>query len=123
MARPTPIVWFERLYLASLGLRVATAVALWRIADAGAIQIGLIVGLLLWFGVMYRHSRVAAVLVGVLFLLVGLWTLRLMVAAQAVTPVAAVYLVALTLHAAAIACLLHDSAAPWFRRPPADPAT
>jgi hypothetical protein len=57
--RRTPIIWFSRFYIAALALKVAFAIVRWDVVDAGGVQISIIISLLLWFGVMYRHSIVA----------------------------------------------------------------
>lgn len=119
MARPAPIVWFERLYLAAFVLRLAVNLANWRIVYAAGLEIGVVVTLLPWFGVMYRHSRVSAVIVGLLFAAGLVPALLWLSGDPARLPSGVGYLVSVLLQGASVACLTHPRARPWFARRPA----
>jgi len=115
MERTGPIIWFERCYLASFVLGAAGAVLNWRAVNPGALQLSVIIGLLLWYGVMYRHSQVCRWLV---FgsLIVSTVQMGLLIAAIGYDPVlGAIGVVILGLNAAAAGFLLNASA--WFAKP------
>ena len=114
MKRPTPIVWFERYYLGAVVLKVVVSIINWDIVDAGGVEIGIIVSLLLWFGVMYRHSAAAKWILIVLFLVYALWTLLQMSRGAYGLVAILVTLAAMVLNALAVWQLLVDDAQAWF---------
>lgn len=57
MERPKLLVRFERLYLAAFAVKLILLVLNWATTDPGKAQIGIIASLLLWFGIMHRHSN------------------------------------------------------------------
>lgn len=113
--RPAAIVWFERTYLAGFALRIVLAVLNWATANAAATQIGVMIGLLLWYGVMYQRSQVCRwLLVVILVSIIPLTGLR--IAANAYDLVSDIIAVAImALNAAAVAYLFNAWA--WFEKP------
>jgi hypothetical protein len=114
LERPKSIVLFSRCYLAALALQVLGAIVNWRTATPGAIQIGLIVALLLWYGVVYQRSKVSRILllilypVGLLTGIIGFLAFRpdALVVAGMIAP--------LILYGIAFAMLIEKKASDWF---------
>jgi hypothetical protein len=121
MERPTPIVWFERCYLGALALRLIISIAHWDTVNAGGVQIALIVALLLWFGVVHRHSSVARWLVLLMFVVAAVSTLMRLGAGGLGLVWVILALVALALQALAVFQLLVAEAQPWFAKARPDP--
>jgi hypothetical protein len=124
MARPMPIVWFERCYLSALALRLVISIAHWDTVNAGSVQIALIVALLLWFGVVHRRSNVARWLVLLMFVVTAAGTLLRLGDGGLGAIWVVLALVALALQAFAAFQLLVAEAQPWFAKAqPEDPAS
>ncbi|MES2444241.1 MAG: hypothetical protein V4574_15545 [Pseudomonadota bacterium] len=116
MDRPAAITWFERFYLGAIALKIVVVVLNWTTANPGAAQIGLIVSLLLWFGVVYRHSAISRWL-AVLFVAVTMgWGCYLIAMGAYDTLSAALALVAMVLSALAAGQLLSPGAGAWFAK-------
>ena len=78
--RPAAIIWFERLFLCAIALKMVVMVLSWRTANPGAAQLGLILWLLLWFGVVHRHSLASRWLAMACCLISAIWTLLVLIA-------------------------------------------
>jgi|GEM_PF-2200380 len=106
---------FSRCYLAALGLQVLSSIMNWRSATPGAIQIGLILSLLLWYGVVYQRSNVARILVilcyvfGALARIVGffLYPPSALEIASFIAP--------LILFTIAVGMLIEEKTSEWFK--------
>jgi hypothetical protein len=120
MERPMPIIWFERCYLGAVALRLLADILSWDRVNAGAVQVGLIVALLLWFGVVHRHSNVARWLVLLFFGGAAVVTLMRIAAGGLDVPTNVLTLAALGLNAVAAFLLLVPEARPWFAKPQPD---
>ena len=141
MARPSAIVWFERLYLASIGIYVANALVFWsenralmetvpqvRAAPAltgligpiaiATLAITVLGSLLFWFLVVRRRSAagkwlvVVTEVVGVLAAVPAILALARGTAPN--PPGVALSLLATGLAVAAAAMLVRSDAAAWF---------
>jgi hypothetical protein len=116
MERPAAIVRFERFYLGALGLKVIFAIVNWSSVDAAALQIGIILSLLLWFGVAYRHSVISKWLIIVMFIGTSLWTCFGLAIGRYDVFFGAVAAIAMILYGIAAWQLLHAGADRWFDR-------
>ena len=121
MEHPAPITWFSRFYIAALALKTIFAIVHWDVVDAGTVQIGIIVALLLWFGVMYRHSVVSKWLIILSFVVSAIWTLGALAVGRYDVVSALVFIAAVTLNGMAAWQLIAGPAHRWFEEPhPAD---
>ena len=120
--RPRSIVRFERFYLGAVALKIVGAILNWDSVNAGGVQIGIIVALLLWFGVMYRHSVASKWIVVVIFLASALWALfQIMAGAYGATSTLFV-MGGTMLNAVAVWYLIADNAQGWFEEAAVPPA-
>jgi hypothetical protein len=115
---PTSIVWFERCYLGALGLKVVGTVWNWRFSVGYPIELALILGLLLWFGVVYKRSSVCRWIIILANGVALLWLpiAMLFYGADLVTGVLS--FAALALGIAATVQLLHRDTDRWLEKTP-----
>ena len=74
MERPRAIVWFERCYLGALAIKLALTIVNWSTANSAATQIGTTIALLLWFGVVHRHSNISRWIIVLFTIIAAIWT-------------------------------------------------
>ncbi|MEP9357505.1 hypothetical protein [Sphingomonas sp. KR3-1] len=121
MERPRPIIWFSRYYLTALALKTLGTLADWTHANAAALQIGLIVALLLWFGVVHRRSNVARWIL-LLAYAPSLALAILGIAGGGYIPLTVLfYIASLVFFSAAIVQLVRNRVDGWFAKTPPSP--
>ncbi|MEG3150484.1 hypothetical protein U1769_11380 [Sphingomonas sp. ZT3P38] len=114
--RPRAIVWFERCYLGALAIKLALAIVNWSTANSAATQIGTTIALLLWFGVVNRHSNISRWIIVLFAIIAAIWTC-VTVAYGAFSWVSILLMfVAGILNIAAALQLIGADAEPWFEK-------
>ena len=116
MERRTPIIWFSRFYIAALALKVVFAIVHWDMVNAGGVQIGIIISLLLWFGVMYRHSIISKWIIILSFIASAIWTVIQLSTGTYDLFSTFVFVVALILNGVAAWQLMTGGAHIWFEQ-------
>ena len=133
--RPSSIVRFDRLYLASIAVGLVGNILEWpltiarlaenpdtaalgstaTVAAGGMIAVGVVVALLLWFFIARRGSNIARWIL-VVFTVFAIGSLAIGFSSGAVILDAGgiVRIVAVALQTAAIVFLFRPDAAPWF---------
>lgn len=119
MERPAPILWFSRFYLSGLVLRTAGTLVDWPHANAGLLQIWLMVALLLWFGVVHRGSNVARWIVLISYVPWLLWAGLSLVQMPYPPLTVVLYVASLVFFSAATVQLVAESTTGWFAAKPA----
>jgi hypothetical protein len=138
--RPNSIRWFDRLFLSSLAIGlVNSALAYQRAREAiagdssshllqaanGGAAATVLVGLLMWFFISRRASRILRNFF-TLFYILGLLAMPLVLRSAAMTSPLdlALILIVTLLQAGAVYCLFRPDARAWFaaRGKPVDPA-
>ncbi|WP_294327822.1 hypothetical protein [uncultured Sphingomonas sp.] len=133
--RPSSIVRFDRLYLASIAVGLIGNILEWpltmarlaenpdtaamgstaTVAAGGMIAIGVLIALLLWFFIARRGSNVAKwILVVFTVFAIGSLVIGFSTGAVILDAGGIVRIVAVALQAAAVAFLFRPDAAPWF---------
>ncbi|WP_294326725.1 hypothetical protein [uncultured Sphingomonas sp.] len=133
--RPSSIVRFDRLYLASISVGLIGNILEWpltmarlaenpdtaalgstaAVAAGGMIAIGVVIALLLWFFIAQRGSNVAKwILVVFTVFAIGSLVLGFTTGAVILDAGGIVRLVAVALQTAAVAFLFRPDAAAWF---------
>ncbi len=133
--RPSSIVRFDRLYLASIAVGLIGNILEWpltmarlaenpdtaamgstaTVAAGGMIAIGVLIALLLWFFIARRGSSVAKwILVVFTVFAIGSLVIGFSTGAVILDAGGIVRIVAVALQAAAVAFLFRPDAAPWF---------
>jgi hypothetical protein len=130
MTRPDSIIWFERLYLGSIVLSLATTVLTWSDLSAqmaatpgaamlggnflfGTIVVGLIINLLFWYFIAKRGSNVARI-IWTVFFVIGILGVVAMFFQPTATTMKIVPLISFALQAVATFLLYRPDAKPWF---------
>ncbi|MGH6616549.1 hypothetical protein [Sphingomonas sp.] len=114
MERPKAIIWFERFYLGAFAIRLLLSIVNWDKANSAATQIGTTVALLLWFGVMYRHSNISRWLIIIFAVTGAIWTCVSAASSGYGWPTGIPMFVAVILNLAAALQLIHEKVEPWF---------
>ncbi|MEI9852194.1 MAG: hypothetical protein WDN24_16570 [Sphingomonas sp.] len=117
MERPAAIVWFERCYLGAFAVKVVVAILNWSTAGSNTLQLGIIISLLLWYGVVYQHSVVSRWIIVILFVASTIGTFLLNPFATYPVGSAALVIVATISNAAATWMLMTPGAGGWFEKP------
>ncbi len=133
--RPSSIVRFDRLYLASIAVGLIGNILEWpltmarlaenpdtaamgstaTVAAGGMIAIGVLIALLLWFFIARRGSSVAKwILVVFTVFAIGSLVIGFSTGAVILDAGGIVRIVAVALQTAAVAFLFRPDAAPWF---------
>jgi hypothetical protein len=116
LERPIAIIWFERCYLGAFAIKTLFLILNWYRVNSAVAQIGTTIALLLWFGVVHRHSTVSRWLV-VAFSIWGVISFALAAASggYGILP-NCLLLVATILNAIAAFQLIDSRAEGWFAK-------
>ncbi|MFA6113855.1 MAG: hypothetical protein WC729_07675 [Sphingomonas sp.] len=123
MERPKAIVWFERCYLGAFAIKLALTIVNWDKADSAATQIGTTIALLLWFGVVYRHSNISRWIIIIFALIGAIWTCISVASGAYGWGTIVLMVVALMLNLGAALLLIGAKVEPWFEKPATDDPT
>ena len=118
--RPKAIIWFERCYLGAFAIKLVSTIVNWRSANSAGAQIGTTIALLLWFGVMYRHSNASRWIIITFAIITTIWACISAAAGAYGWVMGIVLLVTVILNLTAALQLISASAEPWFQKRPAD---
>lgn len=118
--RPNAIIWFERCYLGAFAIKLVLTIINWRSADSAGAQVGITIALLLWFGVMYRHSNVSRWIIVTFAIITTIWTCISAAAGAYGWVMGIVLFVTVILNLTAALQLISANAEAWFQKLPGD---
>ena len=116
MERPKAIIWFARCYLGAFVIKLMLAIVNWDKVDSATTQIGTTIALLLWFGVVYRHSNVSRWIIVIYTIIGAIWTCIIAASGTYDWATNILMVVALILNLGAALQLINAEAESWFKK-------